>query len=313
MLNINDENFVTQFAIKDAVVGQVGYGFIGKAVEALFIDYCKVIVYDKFMSDTASLDEVVKNAQVIFVAVPTPMDKVTGQCHTKILEEVLMDIQNAAIKVERDVEDFVVVIKSTVPPGFTRKMQTRHVLRIVFSPEFLTEANAIYDFKNAKRIILGGRLEDARVVFKFFEGVWPNRMDEAVDHPAGPVVIAQCAPELAEMVKLTTNTFLATKVAFFNEIYQICKKIDVDYEEMRLLLLLDTRINKSHTLVPGPDGHFGFGGSCFPKDINNLKFFCSELSIPEMLLTAVINKNNLLRPEKDWENLQGRAVIKEEK
>ena len=309
MLSINDERFVHEFDIKTATVGQIGYGYIGKAVEALFIDKCKVVVYDKFVP-SSSLEDVLKEAQVVFIAVPTPMNKETGECHTKIIEDVLQDIQRVAIEIERDLTEFIVVIKSTVPAGFTRRMQTKHALRIVFSPEFLTEANSIKDFKLAKRVILGGDIEDARIVYKFFAGVWPDRLPETFDgHPAGPVVIAQCDVEVAEMVKLTTNALLMTRVLFMNEIYQICKKLGVNYEEVSLLTCLDPRINPSHMKVPGPDGQLGAGGSCFIKDIHNLRCITKSLGIEEKLFTAVIEKNEQVRPAKDWEQLVGRAII----
>lgn len=303
MININDENFVTDFKMSEGCVGQIGYGFIGKAVEQLFKPHCKVLVYDKYVPGTNTLEEVLAEAQVVFIAVPTPMDKFTGECHTAILESVIQDIQRVAVEINRDLEDFVVVIKSTIPPGFTRKMQNRHALRILFSPEFLTEANAVDDFKNARRVILGGELDDARVVFKYFEGVWPMRVKN------DQIVIAQCEPECAEMVKLTTNALLMTRVLFMNEIWQICQKIGVEWNELVPLLCLDPRINHSHMKVPGPDGKFGAGGSCFPKDIHNLRHVAKTLGIEEKLFTAVIEKNEQVRPEKDWENLKGRAVV----
>lgn len=315
MLSINDDNFVQDFQLKDAVVGQIGYGFIGKAVEALFIDKAKkVLVYDKFVPGTSTLQEVLAEAQVVFVAVPTPMDAKTGECHTKILESVLQDIQRVALEIERDLSEFIVVTKCTVPPGFTRRMQTRHALRIVFSPEFLTEANAVNDFKTAKRVLLGGDLEDARVVYKFFAGVWPDRLPDNYDgHPHGPVVIAQCDPEVAEMVKLTTNAYLATKVILMNEIYQICQKIGIKYDEVALLTCLDPRISQSHMKVPC-NGELGFSGSCFPKDINNLRYICSSsgLNTGERLFTAVIERNKEVRGNHDWLQMEGRAVINSE-
>lgn len=99
-----------------------------------------------------------------------------------------------------------------------------------------------------------------------------------------------------------------TKVLFCNEIYQLCEKMGLSYNEVRALACLDGRIGASHTLVPGPDGQPGAGGHCFPKDINNLRSVAKELGTGEKLFTAVIERNNELRSEKDWEAMKDRAV-----
>lgn len=316
-MNINSDDFLLEFDIKDAVVGQVGYGYIGKAVEELFKPFCKkVVIYDKFVPALNDLNAVVSEADVIFVAVPTPMDKKTGECHTGIIESVLQDIQNAAVDLGRDVKSFIVVMKSTVPPGFTRKMQERLSLRLLFSPEFLTEANSVQDFKNASRVILGGEMNDARIVYRFFAGVWPERLYDVYEKEndltgLGPVIIAQSTPEIAELVKLFTNGILMTKVLFCNEMYQLCEKIGVKYDEVRLLALFDNRIGQSHTQVPGPDGYLGAGGHCFYKDMQSLKFIADKLGTGEELFTSILSRNDVLRGPngRDWEKMEGRAVI----
>lgn len=319
MIGINDEGFNDKFLIDQGVVGQIGNGFIGNAVVQLFKPFCTVLTYDKYRTDlsNASLHDLVKLAQVIFIAVPTPMEA-NGDCHTKIVESVLKDIQDAAVDLQRDPKEFVVVIKSTIPPGFTREMQNRHFLRILFSPEFLTEANAVSDFKNARRLILGGNIEDAMVVFRYFQEVWHDRMPESDGsyngaNPAGPVFILQCEPEIAELVKLATNAFLATKVHFFNEISLMCQKLNIKYDEVKDLMLLDWRIGRSHTTVPGPDGKLGFSGSCFPKDVGHVAALAHKLETGgEQFFDILFQRNIDIRGCRDWEELSGRAVLKEE-
>lgn len=301
-VDINAENFVRDFVIGEATVGVVGHGYVGKAVEELFNSRCTVKIYDKF-ARLDTLDDVLSSAQVVFVAVPTPMVNGTGECHTGIVEEVLSDIVSTLARLGRRLDDVVVVLKSTVPPGFTERMRRLHSMRLVFSPEFLTEANATSDFVGATRVVLGGTVEDATVVFKFFEGVWPERVRD------GEVIIVHCPSDVAEMVKLFTNALLAARVMFANEIYHICDRLNIDYDEVRRVACLDTRINPSHLLVPGPDGNFGFGGHCFPKDINNLRHVCRMLGVPERLFTAVIDRNDELRADKDWLKMKGRAVV----
>ena len=113
------------------------------------------------------------------------------------------------------------------------------------------------------------------------------------------------------MVKYFTNCFLATKVSFSNEIREICEKINVDYDKVVEYGLYDQRIGKTHFSSPGPDGKFGFGGSCFPKDINALISFAQSAGMNPTVLRSVWNKNLEVRPERDWEQLKGRAVSEE--
>jgi len=241
----------------------------------------------------------------IFVSVPTPMFS-DGKCNTEIVESVCSEINNAS-NIVHNCEHFkqIVVIRSTVSPGTTERLGSMFkCLNIVFNPEFLTEANAIEDFKNQNRIILGGRIEATAEVSKVYKLAFPN------------VPVYECNSVCAEMVKYVCNCFLATKVSFANEIYQICKKINADYDKVVGLASLDPRLGTSHWKVPGPmpadngigELLFGFGGSCFVKDINALIYFSKEIGIDPKVMLGVWDKNLEVRPEKDWENLKGRAI-----
>lgn len=327
MIDIQSPTFIQDFDVSKATVGQVGYGFIGNAVVELFRPHVdRVIVYDKAGYEgrplfkkvelASSLEHVVVGSEVIFVAVPTPM-RPSGECHTGIVESVLQDIQNVAVSIGRPLDSFIVVIKSTVPPGFTQRMQDKYVLRLLFSPEFLTEANSVRDFKTTNRVLLGGEFEDAQIVFKYFEGVWPDRqLGTYVDHPDGPVHIIHCNPTAAEMVKLSTNVHLASKVLISNELYLICERVGVDYDEVKTLTQLDRRIGLSHMNVPGPDGHLGFGGHCFVKDTQSLAFLAADLGTcviedGESSMFHQMHRRNLeIRPERDWAQ-KGRVVVDE--
>ena len=111
------------------------------------------------------------------------------------------------------------------------------------------------------------------------------------------------------MVKYFTNTFLATKVSFANEMKMISDKLNIDYDKVVEYSTYDERLGKSHWAVPGPDGHYGFGGSCFPKDINALIQMCQGLDIHPNVLVGVWETNLDVRPEEDWKELKGRAVV----
>ena len=107
------------------------------------------------------------------------------------------------------------------------------------------------------------------------------------------------------MVKYFTNTFLATKVSFANEMNLICDKLGIDYDKVVEYATYDERLGKSHWAVPGPDGNLGFGGHCLPKDISAIVNGYGDME----LLQAVLKVNNRVRKNRDWEDMKGRAVV----
>ena len=271
-------------------IGIIGQGFVGNAVREKFENYYGVRAYDlKAMLSTASEQEALDN-EIVFICLPTPMNK-DGSCYTDIVEKA---IQRA---VEFGIAK-IVVIKSTVSPGTTAKWNEQFPsLDIVFNPEFLTEANAVSDYENQTRIILGGPRNATTKLKPVFAKVFPKAS------------IIKTDSTYAEMVKYVTNSFLATKVSFANEMYQICEKLDVDYDKVVEYACYDERLGKSHWSVPGPDGDFGFGGHCFPKDVKALISLAEGLEIfPEMLLSTDA-KNHEVRTNKDWEQMKGRAIL----
>jgi len=272
-------------------IGVIGQGFVGNAVFQKFKNYYNVKTYDiKGVLHCNSKEEETMSCEIVFVCLPTPMNR-DGSCHTDIVE--------AAVK--RCFEfgkAKIVVIKSTIPPGTVAKWNKQFPsLSIVFNPEFLTEANAVNDFENQTRVILGGPRKGTTKLKIVYSKVFPK------------ATIVKTDSTYAEMVKYVTNSFLATKVSFANEMYQICNKLDIDYDKVIEYAQYDERLGKSHWAVPGPDGDLGYGGHCFPKDVKALITLAGELDIfPEMLM-ATDAKNDTVRKNKDWEKMQGRAVI----
>jgi UDPglucose 6-dehydrogenase len=173
-------------------------------------------------------------------------------------------------------------------------------LDIIFNPEFLTEANAVEDYKNQNRIIVGGERPGSTKVKQIFAKAFPK------------VPIIKTSSTIAEMIKYVTNTFLATKVSFANEMYQICQGLNIDFDKVIEYARYDDRLGNSHWSVPGPDGDFGYGGHCFPKDIAALRYVAENLSIDTTVLNAAIQKNNQVRTDLDWTKQVGRAVSKED-
>ena len=279
-------------------IGIVGQGYVGTAIRVGFEPYYKLETYDKFdeSKSTCILSDLVAECEVIFVCVPTPMND-DGSCHTDIVESVIKDIDKWSSRYHKDINP-IVVIKSTVPPGTTDRLNKKFKnINVIFNQEFLTEANFIEDFKNQTRIILGGTRKGTNVLRQVYSKVFPTAH------------IIKTGSITAEMVKYMTNAYLATKVSFSNEIKQICDKLDIDYDKVVEYAILDERLGKTHLGVPGPDGDCGFGGHCLPKDINALISVAREFGIESEVLKAVVETNDKVRKNRDWEDMKGRAVV----
>ena len=273
-------------------IGIIGQGYVGTALKEGFQDFYQVETYDKYdlgKSTHSKISDIVELSDVIFVCVPTPMRQ-DGSCYTGIVEEVIREINENA-------NGQIVVIKSTVPPGTTDRINQEYThSTVIFNPEFLTEANFIQDFKNQSRIILGWDRKGTNIVRQIYSRIFPNAS------------IVKTGAKHAEMVKYFTNTFLATKVSFANEMYNICQQLDLDYDKIVEYATYDERLGKSHWAVPGPDGDFGYGGHCLPKDLSAI---VSEFDTYG-LLEAVEQVNDQVREDRDWEHMVGRAVLEEE-
>ena len=276
------------------MIGIIGQGFVGNAIYQKFKNYFNVLTYDLDESKSNDSKENVIHQQYVFLCLPTPMNT-DGSCNVDIIERELENIDLIA-----DNHEVVktVVIKSTISPGTTEKWNKKYeALDIVFNPEFLTEANAVEDFNNQNRIILGGPRPATTELRRLYSKVFPKAH------------IIKTDSTHAEMVKYLTNSFLATKVSFANEIYQVCEKLNIDYDKVVEYATLDDRLGKSHWNVPGPDGDFGFGGHCLPKDLSALIHIAMQLNTETNVLNAVEETNDVVRQNRDWEDMKGRAVI----
>ena len=284
-------------------IGVIGNGFVGGAVKFGFSPQvgcdAEVRVYDKNPNkSTHTLEETVNKSDFIFLSVPTPANE-DGSINLDILEGALNDISKV-----HDGRENAILIRSTVIPGTTWSLQTKYPqLNILFNPEFLTERSANFDFINQSRFIVGnnGKMGSLMQSEKFVQLI-KDRFGDCV-------AIMETSYETAELIKYMNNCFFATKVSFMNEMYQIAEKIDANWDEAVSGFVSDGRIGHSHMNVPGPDGKFGFGGSCFPKDIQAMIDFAEMFSINPSVLRGAWEKNLEVRPEEDWKNLKGRAVI----
>ena len=280
-------------------IGIVGNGFVGSSVAFGFSPQtgcdAEVKIYDKDGSKaTHSLGSVL-TSDFVFVSVPTPSNT-DGSINLDVVYNVFDEMNKLNHRT-----DNVFLLRSTVTPGTTRKLQRKfRNLNIVFNPEFLTERSAKLDFINQSRFILGGLKKNVNKVEKLYK--W--RFGETT-----PVIKTNY--ETAEMIKYMNNCFFATKVSFLNEMYQIADACGVDWDMAVEGFVRDGRIGHSHMSVPGPDGKFGFGGSCFPKDIQAMINFAESLDVYPEVLIGAWNKNLEVRPEEDWKKLKGRAIVDE--
>lgn len=301
-------------------IAVIGQGFVGGSLTTVFSEHgFQVFVYDKAGKIAQggigqvgrpyeSVAELIRSCEdlpfftkVYFVCLPTPMYE-DGSADISIVEEVLGEL--AAIQGER-----IAVVKSTVPPGSVERWNAlfrSSGLHVIFNPEFLTEANALDDMRNQNRIILGGQRP------------WINEVKQIYQNAFPQVPIIKTSSTTAEMIKYLTNNFLTVKVAFANEMAQICEALDksglnVDYDKVVEYSKYDKRLGDSHWSVPGPDGHRGYGGHCFPKDINAMIRVAVKNGVDPKMLRASWEKNLEVRKDRDWEQQVGRAVSKKSK
>ncbi len=262
---------------KELKIGIVGHGFVGKATDWGFSENTNKFIVDP--KNGTNIDQLAEfNPELIFVCVPTPMGK-NGIQDSSIIEAAVQELSAKC-------RESIIVIKSTVLPSILEKIEKANP-KIIYNPEFLREKHANQDFMNSEMIIFGGDKNIASQVSKFY-----------LDH-------SRCKTKKhifmdissASLVKYTINTFLASKVMFFNEMHEVFNKLKSNdsWELFIKTLSLDKRIGESHMNVPGHDAKKGFGGACFPKDTAALLKYAEDIGIELGVLKAVINKNNIIR------------------
>jgi len=280
-------------------IGVIGNGYVGGAIANGFspaaTGTCDVKVYDVLPERSVNtLEETVNDSDFVFVSVPTPMNK-NGSINLKFINEAFKQINDV-----NENENNIIILKSTVVPGTTEKLQKKFPdLNIVFNPEFLTEKSARLDFINQTRIVLGGNK------------IHTSQVAELFNERFKYCHIIQTDFKTSEMIKYFCNVFFSVKVSFANEMKLICDTIGADWTKALEGFVADGRIGDSHLNVPGPDGKLGFGGSCFPKDINAFMSFAKSVGIKTNTINGAWKTNLSVRPEQDWKDLKGRAIVDE--
>lgn len=247
----------------------VGYGFVGKAHHHVFQNY-DVVVIDPLYNNTTLKD--IPNLEGIFCCVSTPSTD-SGECDYTNIVDVLTETDPST----------PVLIKSTVSlQGWNsiRNKFKHHQLN--FSPEFLRASSANEDIENLKYLILSSG--DAYDFWTNFYSKFYKDLE-----------FYKCSAEEAISIKYFENAFLATKLSFFNQIYDFCKEYELDFESVRAGMSLDPRINNDHTYVDPVQGLRGWGGYCFPKDTAALLNMAKTKNINLNILDTVVDYNIQIR------------------
>jgi len=249
------------------VIVLLGYGFVGKAYHKAFSSHHEMSIIDPAFNNARVKD--IENISGAIVCVSTPSSE-DGSCDMSIIYNVIQDIPKEA----------PILIKSTISmEGWETLERNFPEHSITFSPEFLRAASADDDLKNLTHTFLAGG--NIQYWLDFYTTVYPD------------ISITVCKPKHAIAIKYFRNSFLAAKCSFFNEIYDFCETLGLDYESVRSGVTLDSRIGESHTFVNENDR--GWGGACFPKDTAAILQTAKKSGIELPTLEAAVKYNESVR------------------
>jgi nucleotide sugar dehydrogenase len=237
-----------------------------------------VFIYDKYKK--INIFEVLLNTDILFICLPTNYEN-------DIKSYNMTEIDNTIEKLSESYYNGLIVIKSTIIPTYCSDINNKYKnLKIISNPEFLSARTATEDFENQKHIILGYTEFSKHYIIKI-KDIYVNLFPNAE--------ISVTTVEEASMVKLGCNSFYATKIQYFTELYLLCQKMNIDYNNVKDMMLKNGWINTMHTIIPGTDGMISFGGMCLPKDICALSEFMKKNDISNNVLSAVIEDRKNMR------------------
>ncbi len=276
-------------------IGIIGYGVVGGATGEMLKRNHRIIAYDKYKKPhnlEIQLERIAREAEVVFVCVPTPM-KPSGEIDYTPIHDSLKALRDKLTDQAGETTDILVVIRSTAVSGTSDDLALQYGLRIAVNPEFLTEKNAKEDMENTDHVVLGANDQKSlETLEQVYRPIFPNAKYIHVNR------------RTAEMIKYAANVMLALQIGGANELFGICEAFGVDYQTVAGAILLDPRIGRN-IQVPGHDGDRGFGGKCLPKDLNALIYKAREAMYRPYLLEELWRLNERIRENRDWENIAG--------
>lgn len=282
-------------------IGIIGAGVVGSATGRALSLAHEILYYDKFKKPynlQSNIDEIGREAEMVFVCVPTPM-KPSGEMDYSAIYGSLDELAQSVEKTSRNSRDLISIIKSTAVSGTTDRLSAKYPFKFAFNPEFLREKHAEEDMMNTNRVVIGANdYEVAEKIVHMYKEVFPNAKYEVFDI------------KTAEMIKYAANVMLAGQIALANEISQICVALGIQYDAVKNSILHDERIARNIN-VPGPDGKMGFGGKCFPKDLNALIYLARENHLRPYLLEEIWRSNLATRRDRDWLEIKGATTQKD--
>ena len=260
-------------------IGIVGIGIVGSAIYKDFINKkINVQIYDKYKK-LGDINNTL-DCEIIFLCLPTPYCDILKSYDKKSIYEICN-----FYKVNQ--YNGLLVLKSTVEPLVTKYIYENYKINILHSPEFISAKTAYEDIKNQSHIVIGKppnfKIELLNKLINF------NKRN----YPKADISIIDCTE--SELMKISANSFYAVKIQYFNEIYSLCQKLNISYENVKNTIIKNKWVNKMHTEVPGTDGKLSYGGMCFPKDTNALNQFLLINKSPNLLLENTIRERNLIR------------------
>ncbi len=264
---------------KKIKLGIIGHGFVGKATDWGFNKNVNKFIVDPLLNNSVKDLEGFK-PDLVFICVPTPMND-DGSQDSSIIEKVIKELIEYC-------PNAIKVVKSTVLPSLLDELNKLDS-KLVYNPEFLREKHANLDFVNSDMIIFGG---DRNISTQVSNAYLRHSRCKTKEHIFTDL-------KTASFIKYSINTFLASKVIFFNELHAVYEKLEVKdtWESVVSIISKDSRIGESHMSVPGHDGRKGFGGACFPKDSLALIKFAKTMNVDLKALISTVKINNKIRSE----------------
>ena len=261
-------------------IGIIGYGFVGQAIYNYLknVNNINIFVYDKY-KNINSID-IIFTTEILYICLPTE--------YSDELKTYDMSSYDSTLKILAENNyNGIILIKSTILPNYCSELNDQYnMLTIIHNPEFLTARTASEDFANQKHIILGytkQSFNNIDLIEKYYNKLFPLAS------------ISIVRSEESALIKLSCNSFYATKIQYFTEIYLLCKKLNISYDTIKNTMLKNNWINPMHTDIPGHDNIISFGGTCLPKDISSLNQLFISNNVDNKNINSVIIERNEMR------------------